>query len=204
MGSMDAPFHQVIEQATAFISACYGIQNSSDMSHTRLLAWGKKNGKGHTSAPNLAALPPTKEAFLENVKRAHFQSALWRNVDGRIPPAWDPENFGWDEDIPNRTLNPTTLPAHCKAAPDYILDMIKCGCKSELPCSSKKCSCRVHGLPCTMACQCFSVGCSRRHIKSLHPNSAHDYTYPSPKRHLQFQGKSLTPVLDSFSRLSAH
>ena len=101
MGNMDAPFHRVIEQATAFISACCGIQNSSDMSHTRLLAWGKKNGKGHTSAPKLAALPPTKEAFLENVKRAHFQSALWRNIDGRIPTAWDP----WHNYLISKLLN---------------------------------------------------------------------------------------------------
>ena len=77
IGNVDASFKQVLNQATAFISACYGIKESTDMSHTRLLVWGKKNGKRHTSAPNLAALPPTNEAFIENVKRAHFQVILW-------------------------------------------------------------------------------------------------------------------------------
>ncbi|KAJ4940719.1 hypothetical protein JOQ06_027014 [Pogonophryne albipinna] len=77
IGNMDAPFQQVLDPATAFISACYGIKESTDMSHTRLLVLGGKNGKGHMSAPNLAALPPTNEAFLENVKRAHFQAMLW-------------------------------------------------------------------------------------------------------------------------------
>ncbi|KAI9528029.1 hypothetical protein NQZ68_024785 [Dissostichus eleginoides] len=66
IGNMDAPFQQVLDPATAFISACYGIKENTDMSHTRLLVWGEKNGKGHMSAPNLAALPPTNEAFIEN------------------------------------------------------------------------------------------------------------------------------------------
>ena len=51
----------------------------------------------------------TMDAPFHQVIQSVFQSALWRNVDGRIPPAWDPEKFGWDKDIPNRTLNPTTL-----------------------------------------------------------------------------------------------
>ena len=76
IGNVDAPLQQVIDQATRFISACYGMKDSTDMSHTRLLVWGKKNGKGHSSSPNLASLPPTREAFIENVKRAHFQTVL--------------------------------------------------------------------------------------------------------------------------------
>ena len=96
---------------------------------------------------SLTMQSPSQDIAIVDMFHQVIQSALWRNVDGRIPPAWDPERFGWDKDIPNRTLNPTTLPAHCKAAPDYILDMIKCGCKSELPCSSKKCSCRYMVCP---------------------------------------------------------
>ena len=72
IGNVDASLQQVIDQATRFISACYGMKDSTDMSHTRFLVWGKKNGKGHSSSPNLASLPPTREAFLENVMRAIF------------------------------------------------------------------------------------------------------------------------------------
>ena len=57
---------------------------------------------------------------------------------GHVPPAWDPEKFGWKK--------------------DYIVEIIKCGCKSANPCKSKKCNCKAHGLPCTMSCQCFGVG----------------------------------------------
>ena len=66
----------MIDQANCFFSACYGMKDSTDMSHTRLLVWGKKNGKGHLSSPNLASLPPMREVFIENVKRDHFQTIL--------------------------------------------------------------------------------------------------------------------------------
>lgn len=156
LGSIDAPFEKVIEQATAYISACYGIWKTNDITHTRVLVWGKTNGKGNMSTPNLAALPPTNESFIENVKRAHFQAALWRNLDGHLPPEFDPVKFGWKKDTPNRSLSPTTVPEGCKPAPAYILEMIKCGCKGENPCNTKKCSCRVHGLTCTMSCHCYT------------------------------------------------
>ena len=159
-GNVDAPFQQVLDQATAFTSACYGIKESTDMSHTRLLVWGTNNGKGHTSAPNLAPLPPTKEEFIENVKRAHFQAIL-RNLNLNLLPALNPEEFGWKKDTCNRSLNPTNLTEDGKLIPDYILEVIRCGCKSETPCNSKKCSCKMHGLPCTMFCACFRVRCSR-------------------------------------------
>ncbi|KAK1886117.1 DNA-directed RNA polymerases I II and III subunit RPABC1 [Dissostichus eleginoides] len=126
IGNMDAPFQQVLDPATAFISAWYGIKESTDMSHTRV--WGKKNGKGHMSAPNLAALPPTNEAFIENVKRAHFQAMLWRNLNVNLLPALNPEEFGWKKDTCNRSLIPTHLPEDAKRVTDYILEMIRVGC----------------------------------------------------------------------------
>ena len=160
IGNVDAPLQQVRDQATRFISACYGLKDSTDMSHTRLLVWGKKNGKGHSSSPNLATLPPTREAFIEHVKRAHFQTVLWRtiNID---PRQLKPEEFGWKMDTDNKSLRPIGLPDDTKPAPDYILKMIRCDYKGEPPCNTKICSCKKKGLPCTMFCACFKVGCSR-------------------------------------------
>ena len=42
IGNVDAPLQQVIDQATRFILACYGMKDSTHMSHTRLLVWGEK------------------------------------------------------------------------------------------------------------------------------------------------------------------
>ena len=129
---MDAPLQQVIDQATRFISACYGMKDSTDLSTTRLLVWGEKNGKGHSSSPNLASLPPMREAFTENVKRAHFQTVLWRtiNID---PRQLKPEMFCWKMDTDNKSLSPIGLPDDTKPSPDYILERIRCGCKGEPP-----------------------------------------------------------------------
>lgn len=100
-----------------------------------------------------------RQAFIENVKRAHFQTVLWRNP-GSDPSQLNPEDFGWKKDAINKSLYPTTLPENSKPAPDFILEIIRCGCKSQPLCSTKRCSCRDKGLPCTMFCACFSVGCS--------------------------------------------
>ena len=132
IGNVDAPLQEVIDQATRFISACYGMKDSTDMSHTRGLVWGKKNGKSHSSSPTVASLPPTREAFTENVKRAHFQTVLWRtiNID---PRQLKPEEFGWKMDTDNKSLSLICLPDDTKPAPDYILEMIRCDCKVEPP-----------------------------------------------------------------------
>ncbi|KAG0729036.1 hypothetical protein GWK47_031207 [Chionoecetes opilio] len=45
-----------------------------------------KTGKGYTSTPKLDSLPPTSEAFEENVKRAHHQASIWRAVKDADPP----------------------------------------------------------------------------------------------------------------------
>ena len=161
IGNTGVHLQQVIKQATNFISACYGIKDSTDMSHTRSLVCGKKYGNGYMSATNLAAIPPTKVAFIDNVKRAHFQTILWRNLDKDLTVELNPLEFGWKKDTANKSLDPMNLPEGSKLVPDYILEMIKCGCKSENPCISKKCSCKVHGLSCTMFCACFKIGCAK-------------------------------------------
>ena len=128
------------------------------MSDVRVHVWGKKNGRGHVSAPNLAALPPTMSAFTENVKRAHFQSILWRDLT-IDPRSLNPETWTRDED--NKAMTPTMTPESVKSIPDYILESVKCGCKGATPCSTKRCSCKEKGLLCTIFCACHSIGCSR-------------------------------------------
>ena len=127
--------YNVINEGTNFISKCYGIKSSSSMSNTRLIAWGRKNGKGHTSSPILARLPPSTEASVENLKRVHFQAVLRRTLNEKCPLKLNPEEFGWKRDTLNKILVPVHLPENVKLGPDYILQMIRCGCKSNIPCN---------------------------------------------------------------------
>ena len=63
IGNINVSFTDVIEQVTAFISACYGMKETKDISETRLHVCRKTNREGPSSAPHLCSLPPTREAF---------------------------------------------------------------------------------------------------------------------------------------------
>ena len=45
IGNVHLSLNDVIQQATEFIAACYGVKDGSDMSDVRVHVWGKKNGK---------------------------------------------------------------------------------------------------------------------------------------------------------------
>ena len=63
---------------------------------------GVKSRQGHSSSTNLAALPPTREAFIENVKRAHFQAPLRGSIS--VNPELSPEECRWKRYTANKTL----------------------------------------------------------------------------------------------------
>ena len=88
-------------------------------------------------------------AFTENVKRAHFQSLLWRDIS-LDPRSLNPEGYGWTKDEVNKTMTPTYAPENIKPVPDYMLETVKCGCKSATPCSTKRCGCKEKGISCTI------------------------------------------------------
>ncbi|MEL7308361.1 MAG: hypothetical protein AAGK05_11175 [Pseudomonadota bacterium] len=157
LGHVDASFSSVLKQATDFLIACYGLKSCSTMSQARLRAWATKTGKGYTSTPRLCSLPPTSEAFEQNVKRAHYQTAVWLSIEDL--PTLNVEEFGWKKDATNKTLLPTALPITVNSAPDSVLRLIRCGCESDSSCSSSRCGCRGSSLPCTIFCACYDVIC---------------------------------------------
>ena len=141
---LGAPGHSiesVIQQAVSFISACYGHTHCSTMSETRLKVWlsSTSTGKG-SSTPKLCTLPPTTEAFKEN-ERAHHQALVWQSLEAKNPPELDSTEHGWEKEHQIMSLQPVTLPDEVKLVPEMVLCLIKCGCHSTTPCSSRACSC---------------------------------------------------------------
>jgi len=163
LGHIDAPLPAVIEQTTLFMTACYG-QKCDTMSNARLTAWAAKTGKGQVSTPRLCSLPPTTEAFVENVKRAHHQASICRSAKEEDPPELDVEKYGWKKDDVNRSLVPTTIPEAVNLAPDSVLKLIRCGCQSGTPCNSSRCGCRSANLSCTVFCACHDGGCCNANV----------------------------------------
>lgn len=75
----------------------------------------------------------------------------WINPEADLAP----ELWGWQ--LASGRLEPlqTDLPP----APEDLLRVIRCNCKKD--CGSKRCTCRKHGLECSVACgQCKGFGCS--------------------------------------------
>jgi len=63
----------------------------------------------------------------------------------------------WGRDLTGNKYTPVkcTLPP----APDKLLNVIRCNCKSNY--DNKKCTCRKHGLECSQSCgSCRGIGCS--------------------------------------------
>lgn len=108
-----------------------------------------------SSAPQLKSLPPTSEAFVEHVYRAHYQTLIWKSsLSDQPPPSADPVHLGWMNT--DSYLVPRMLPEDVHLVPTEVLQMIKCGCASRTPCSSGRCSCVVAQMSCSMFCNCHA------------------------------------------------
>ena len=141
--NIDSRMDDIIQEATDFIGLCYGIPPGEDMSIKRYKAWGRKSpaGKKLKSAPILELLPPTKESFTLNVKRAHFQCPFWLHALCTDPPLLDPVEYGWSKDDVNKSLVPVMLPGDVESFPPEVLKMIACNCLAEMPCGHGNCTC---------------------------------------------------------------
>ena len=154
VGDTSRIMSEVTAQATPFILACYGQTKCTSLTGARQKMWANKVGQSVAGAPKLASLPPTNEAFNENVARAHLQVAVWRNALLPDPPAIDPTAFGWSLEEGSKTSIPTTLPSDTPLAPDDLLKLVRCSCSSETPCKTQRCGCSSASLACSVFCGC--------------------------------------------------
>ena len=96
-------------------------------------------------------LPPTSDAGQFHSLRAYLQCQTWTGRGDEL----DPVQWGWT--VSNNRYIPVkaTLPP----APQQLLKIIRCSCKSN--CDTKRCSCRKHGLECSLGCgECRGTSCS--------------------------------------------
>ena len=66
------------------------------------------------------------------------------------PPALDPVQFGWEADPVNKCLIPQNMRKGTPYAPLHVLQLVRCGCESELSCGGGKCGCMGRQMPCTV------------------------------------------------------
>ena len=152
LGDQDIPLQNVLQQATSFILACYGLSKCQTMTEGRQKMWSQKVGRTIGGAPKLQTLPRTTEAFEMNSARAHLQVAIWIHAEYPDPPSLNPELYGWHRD--GTCLTPLALPPNVHQAPDQLLKLIKCACDSAQSCKSKRCGCNTTDMACTDFCAC--------------------------------------------------
>ena len=136
VGDISRVLSEVTAQATPLILACYGQAKFTSLTGPRQQMWANKVDLGMAGAPKLTSLPPTNEAFNENVVRTHLQVAVWRNALQPDPPAIDPTAFGWSLQEGSNTLIPTPLPSDTLQAPNDLQKLLRCACSSETPCNT--------------------------------------------------------------------
>ena len=66
---------------------------------------------------------------------------------------------GWIKDEKNECLVPVLFPDHTPPAPDVLLEMIRCNCATDTPCSQRSCSYTNAQLSRTKFCKCYSRTC---------------------------------------------
>jgi len=107
-----------------------------------------------------ATLPPTSDAFVQHVKRANYQTLLWKmshlsiTEDRHIPK---PQNNGWQ--MLDGSLAPIWTTKD--SAPSEIVTFISCKCRTK--CTN--CQCAKNNLSCTDACGCQD--CNNRQPKDV-------------------------------------
>ncbi|KAJ8034477.1 hypothetical protein HOLleu_21334 [Holothuria leucospilota] len=100
-------------------------------------------------------LPPTSDSLLHHIKRANYQTYIWRKSLQSEQNLPSPNNHGWKTE--DGSLRPVLMTKD--PAPHALLVLSFCCCKKS-ECRRADCSCKVNNLGCTEACQCInSEGC---------------------------------------------
>ncbi len=125
----------VLCKSTTFFAACYGqkYEAHETMTDVRYKVWVSKTGrKGVCLLPKLKAIPPSLESFKENIRRAHFQTGIWKAALDEEPPNLDPLKIWWFKNDLAKPLCAVPLPQAVPLTPAELLKMIQCACLSDV------------------------------------------------------------------------
>ena len=110
-------------------------------------------------------LPPASAAAKYHSFRVFYQIVQWKGS----PVELLPEEWGWI--VTEDGIHPT--PTDIAAAPDSLLKVIRCSCKTD--CKSQRCSCRKHDLKCTLACtHCCGTDCQNASLTPLQEDEPYE------------------------------
>ena len=125
VGDITSSVQDALGKSTSFIVSCYGHPESASLTDVHQKIWSLRVSCSIGAAPKLQTLPPTNEAFVGNIARAHLQVAIWKQALQRNPPNMDPLTHGWTQRVGSTSLTLTTVADDVTIAPGELLKMIK-------------------------------------------------------------------------------
>ena len=73
--------------------------------------------------PKLCSLPPTDPAFMEKLKKAHFQICMWKHALDLNVPDFNPVQYGWTKVKATKSLAAVHVPPNTDLALSYIQEL---------------------------------------------------------------------------------
>ena len=142
--TVNSPNFKLIERFTCVAYGNNDLHSVNELRHEKFTS----------KVPLMENLPPTQEAFLQHIKRSHYQASIWAKCLATVQDAPSPDGFGWKMD------NTQWIPhwSDLLEASKVCKELLRCGCKAGPKCkTANRCKCRSEGLPCTKLCDCKSV-----------------------------------------------
>ena len=139
---------EIIRQVEMFICKFYEAKSTvasvNDL-HYKIFLQGNKEPE---------KLPPTHDALLHHIRRAHFQSYIWYHANEPQQELPSPVGNGWCADATSGNILPTLMSQ--PALPQNYIEITHCKCKN---CATARCGCRKNKLKCTIICGCQNEIC---------------------------------------------
>ena len=128
-----------------FFCILYGMPNENDINKVRVELFLRNR------IPE--ALPPTKDALYLHIKRAHYQSLVWKKANFPRPTLPEVTELGWK--MSDGKLKPILMTK--SAIPDDELKLTSCSCTTG--CNTNRCGCKKMNLLCNINCKCVNDEC---------------------------------------------
>lgn len=146
IGETSPPTQHTIADGEAFVCQLYHKGTREvEINRERAAAFRKVK-------KNIDSLPPTQDALHLHIRRANYQSMIWKRAQEACPSIPRPEDEnGWylnDEGI----LKPKLMTQEVVSS--ACIQLAFCGCSSEQSCLNRRCTCVRLSLPCSRACKC--------------------------------------------------
>ena len=131
----------ITRSAERFLCLLFKVTTVTTCDEVRVVLFGKGCSQ--------ESLPPTSNAAHFHIRRAHYETLLWKQATSTNPELPQITTTGWVLNEENRMVS-KLMSLH--PIPDACTAIISYGCTKG--CNSQRCGCRKCDLGCTTVCKC--------------------------------------------------